>query len=287
VLDADGPVDEHEERVARLALEHQELACRERGLRGQDCHRLQAALVEIGEERYVLEQRDPVVHAGSIATGSGATACDPSGPMSALTRPIRSTLSALRQALSSEGIRRLEASWALGVAADTGLLVVLLVVIYLRDGVVAAGILGAIRMVPAVVSAMLSGAILERFRGERVLLAIALIRAATAGMCAYVIASNIGGWPIYALAAIAAAAGAPVRPTQATLMPAVARSASELVAANMAWSTGEGLASMVGPPSAGRCSACSRRSRRERSWRRSPSLPPSSCSAWAKRVSAS
>jgi hypothetical protein len=49
--------------------------------------------------------------------------------MSALTRPIRSVLGALRQALSNEGIRRLELSCALGVAADTGLLVVLLVAV--------------------------------------------------------------------------------------------------------------------------------------------------------------
>lgn len=171
--------------------------------------------------------------------------------MSALTRPIRSLFGALRQALSNEGIRRLEVSWALGVAADTGLLVVLIVVVYLRDGVVAAGVLGAVRMVPAVLSGMLSGAILERFRGERVLVFIALIRAVTAGLCAIVIATHAPDWALYVLAAVAAAAGAPVRPTQATLMPAVARSAGELVAANMAWSTGEGLASMAGPFVAG------------------------------------
>ena len=59
--------------------------------------------------------------------------------MSALTRPIRSLLGSLREALSNEGIRRLEASWALGIAGDTGLLVVLLVVVFARDGIVAAG----------------------------------------------------------------------------------------------------------------------------------------------------
>lgn len=171
--------------------------------------------------------------------------------MSAVTRPLRSLLGSLREAMSNEGIRRLEASWALGVAADTGLLVVLLVVVYLRDGVVAAGILGAIRMVPAVLSGMLAGASLERFRGERVLLAVGLTRAVAAALCALVIATNAPGWLLYVLAAIAAAAGAPVRPTQATLMPAVARSPGELVAANMAWSTGEGLGSMVGPFVAG------------------------------------
>ena len=167
--------------------------------------------------------------------------------MSALTRPIRSLLRSLHEAMSNEGIRRLEASWALGIAADTGLLVVLLVVVYQRDGVVAAGLLGAIRMVPAVLSGMLAGASLERFRGERVLLAISLVRAATAALCAVAIASDADVLVLYLLAAVLAAAGAPVRPTQATLMPAVARSPSELVAANMAWSTGEGLGSMLGP----------------------------------------
>ena len=171
--------------------------------------------------------------------------------MSAVTRPIRSLLRSLREAMSNEGIRRLEASWALGVAADTGLLVVLLVVVYVRDGVVAAGILGAIRMVPAVLSGMLAGASIERFRGERVLHAVGLTRAAAAALCALVIATGASTLFLFALAGIAAAAGALVRPTQATLMPAVARSPSELVAANMAWSTGEGLGAMVGPFVAG------------------------------------
>ena len=171
--------------------------------------------------------------------------------MSALTRPIRSLLGSLREAMSNEGIRRLEASWALGIAGDTGLLVVLLVVVFARDGIVAAGALGAVRMVPAVLSGMLAGASIERFRGERVLLAVGLTRAVAAGLCALVIATGGSTLVLFALAAIVAGAGAVVRPTQATLMPAVARSPSELVAANMAWSTGEGLGGMVGPFVAG------------------------------------
>ena len=171
--------------------------------------------------------------------------------MSALTRPIRSLLGSLREAMSNEGIRRLEASWALGIAADAGLMVVLIVVVYLRDGVVAAGVLGAVRMVPAVLSGMLSGATVERFRGERVLFAMGVVRAVAAALCAVVIWTAAPVLWLFILAAIVAAAGAPVRPTQATLMPAVARSPRELVAANMAWSTGEGIGSMVGPFVAG------------------------------------
>jgi len=149
--------------------------------------------------------------------------------------------------MANDGLRRIEAFWTLGIAADAGLLVVLLIEVYAREGVVAAGLLGAVRMVPGVLSGMLSGSALGRFRAERVLFVLGLVRALTATVCAVEIA--VGGSTIllFALAAISAAAAAPSRPVSATLMPAVARSPHELVAANMAWSTGEGLGSMVGP----------------------------------------
>jgi MFS family permease len=173
------------------------------------------------------------------------------GSMSRLGAPIRRTLAALRDALANEGIRRLEVGWSLGIAADLALTVVLLVVAYQRGGVVATAILGAVRMVPAVASAMLTGALLTRVSGQRLLVVIGLIRALAAGLCAVVIAANGALWLLFVLGAVAAAAGAPVRPTQATLMPAIARSSNELIAANTAWSTGEGLGALAGPFIAG------------------------------------
>ena len=171
--------------------------------------------------------------------------------MQRLTGPLRSSFASLREALSNDGIRRLEIAWMLGIAADTALTVVLLVVVFAREGIVAAGLLGAIRMAPAVAAGMLSGALLDRFRGDRLLVALALTRTASAALCAVVIATDGPTPALFMLAAVAAAAGAPVRPTQATLMPALARSPSELVAANMAWSTGEGIGGFAGPFVAG------------------------------------
>ncbi|MEO7665141.1 MAG: MFS transporter, partial [Candidatus Limnocylindrales bacterium] len=149
--------------------------------------------------------------------------------------------------MANDGIRRIEIAWSLGIGADTGLLVILLVTVYARDGVVATGLLGAVRMLPAVVAGMLSGALLERFRGERLLLAIGLVRAAAAALCGMVIAMHGDTVLLFGLAAVVATVGAPVRPIQATLVPALARSPNELVAANMAWSTGEGLGAFAGP----------------------------------------
>ena len=147
----------------------------------------------------------------------------------------------------------------LGIAADSALVVVTLVTVFNRGGVVAAGLLGAVRMVPAVASGMLAGVLIERFRGDRILVAVGLIRAISAGLTAVVIATagptvvdhQLTMYLLFLLATVAAAAGAPVRPTQVTLMPAIARSPGELVAANTTWSTGEGLGAFSGPFVAG------------------------------------
>jgi MFS family permease len=172
---------------------------------------------------------------------------------------IRSTLAALRPALANDGIRRLGISWTLGIAADSALTVVTLVTVFNRGGALPAALLGAIRMVPAVGVGMFNGALLQRFSGPRILVVVGLVRAACAGLTALVIATagpsmadhQVTMVWLFVLATIAAAASAPVRPTQVTLMPAMARSPAELVAANTAWSTGEGLGAFGGPLLAG------------------------------------
>jgi MFS family permease len=171
--------------------------------------------------------------------------------MSRLVGSVRASIAAVRTALGNDGIRRLEVVWSVGIAADAALLVVLLVVVYGRDGALAAGVLGAVRMGPAVVSGMLSGTMLERFQGRRLLIVVGLLRAAAAALVAAVIVADGPTPALFVLATVAAMSGALVRPIQLTLMPAIARSPTELVAANMAWGTGEGLGTFAGPLAAG------------------------------------
>jgi predicted MFS family arabinose efflux permease len=179
--------------------------------------------------------------------------------MPGISQALRSSLAALRLAFVNDGIRRLGISWTLGVAADAALVVVTLVTVFNRGGAIAAAVFGAIRMIPAVGVGMLAGAMLERFRGDRILVALGLVRAISAALTAATIATagptmddhQVTLILLFVLAAVAAAASAPVRPTQVTLMPAIARSPGELVAANTAWSTGEGLGAFGGPFIAG------------------------------------
>ncbi len=168
---------------------------------------------------------------------------------------LGSVRASLVQALRNDGIRRLGLTWMLGIAADGALVVVTLVTVYNHGGIIAAGLLGAFRMVPAVASGMLAGTLLQRFRGDRLLIALGLIRAAAAGLTAFTIATaghsvddeQATMVSLFVLAAVSAAASAPIRPTQVTLMPAIARNPEELVAANTVWSTGEGIGAFAGP----------------------------------------
>ena len=158
-----------------------------------------------------------------------------------------SSVSALGDALRNRSIRRIEMSWATGVAADWAYLVIVLVVAYDAGGARAAGILGAVRIAPAIVAAPFATALVERFRGDRVLTAINVARSAGALATAGAIALDLPLAVVFALAAVVAGAGALVRPIQSALLPAFARTPKELVAANVTSSLGEGAGTFDGP----------------------------------------
>lgn len=157
----------------------------------------------------------------------------------------------VREVLRNAAIRRIEIAWTAGTAADGAFLVVLLVVAYDAGGALAAGILGAIRVIPWIVSAPFAPRLVVRFRGDRVLAAINAVRSIGAIATAAVVAADLPVELTYVLAAVVAGAGSLVRPIQTALLPALARTPRELVAANVASSMGEGLGTFAGPLLAG------------------------------------
>ena len=158
---------------------------------------------------------------------------------------------ALRDVLGNREIRRIEISWTIGTAADWAFLVVLLIVAYDAGGAFAVGVLGAVRVLPAIVAPPFAMTLVQRFGGNRLLVAINLVRSAGAAATAIVIGTGLPLEATYALAAVVAGAGSLVRPIQFALLPAFARTPGELVAANVASSTGEGVGTFAGPLIAG------------------------------------
>ncbi len=153
--------------------------------------------------------------------------------------------------MRNPSIRRIELGWAIGTAADWAFLVILLVFAYDAGGTLAVGILGAVRTVPAMIAAPFASTVVHRYRGDRVLTAINVVRCLGVLLTALAIAADLPLGPIFVLAALVAGAGSLVRPIQTALLPAFAKTPRELVAANVASSTGEGLGTFVGPLLAG------------------------------------
>jgi Cyclic nucleotide-binding domain/Major Facilitator Superfamily len=165
--------------------------------------------------------------------------------------PVSTAVTALHDTLGNSAIRRIEIAWTAGIAADWAFLVVLLVVAYDAGGALGVGVLGAVRVVPAIVAAPFSTTLVQRFRGDRVLTALNVLRSMGAVATAIVIAAGLPVELTFVLAAFVAGAGSLVRPIQSALLPAFARTPGELVAANVTSSTGEGVGTFAGPLLAG------------------------------------
>jgi hypothetical protein len=78
------------------------------------------------------------------------------------TRAAAAT-AALRDVLRNPSIRRIELAWTAGTAADWAFLVILLVFVYAEGGTLAVGLLGAVRIVPAIPAARFAPLLVERY----------------------------------------------------------------------------------------------------------------------------
>jgi MFS family permease len=164
---------------------------------------------------------------------------------------VRTRFAALWEVFSSPKLRRLELSLAGFYTADWAHFVAISVYAYARGGATAVGVFGLVRMTASASAAPLGGVLADRLPRQRILLAIHLGRAAALAAAAAVLAEHGPTAAVFALAGLASFCGGPFRPAHLALLPALARSAQELVAANVASSTFEGSAVLIGPAVAG------------------------------------
>jgi MFS family permease len=160
-------------------------------------------------------------------------------------------LRALRDALANPDLRRVELALGSYLTGEWAYQVALAVFAYDAGGASAVGLLWFVQMIPAAVAAPFSSLLADRFRRERVLLVINLAKTAAVAAVAGLAYADAPAAPVFALAAVAAITSAAFRPTQWALIPLLARTPRELVAANVSSSTIEGLAIFAGPAAAG------------------------------------
>jgi MFS family permease len=168
-----------------------------------------------------------------------------------LRQRVADSATAFASVFANANLRRLELAWAASILGNWAYLVAVSVYAYGVGGDTAVGLILMLRLVPAGLVAPFAGVLADRYSRERVLVVANLIRIVLVAAAAVCVFLDTPAAVVYALAVGAAIANTPVRSAQAALTPALARSPSELTAANAVASTFESIAAFAGPALAG------------------------------------
>ena len=153
--------------------------------------------------------------------------------------------------MRNPSIRRVELAWGAAIAAEWMHFVALGVFAYDAGGTAAVGIAGLGRLLPAALIAPLASTLGDRFRRERFMTWTAAVGALALGASALVFFTSRSEWLVFALAAVIGVSSTLFRPALQSILPSLARTPEELIAANAATSTIESLGTLVGPLIAG------------------------------------
>ena len=148
------------------------------------------------------------------------------------------------------GLRRAQLAWGGFHAAEWASLVALSVVAFEADGARAVGLVLFARMVPSAFVAPFVAVVGDRYRRERILLVVHLVRALACLGAAVALLADARTVVVYVLAVLAAVPLAAHRPCHLALAPLLARTPRELAASNVAALGFESSAVLLGPAGA-------------------------------------
>ncbi|MBV9193636.1 MAG: MFS transporter [Solirubrobacterales bacterium] len=157
---------------------------------------------------------------------------------------------AFAQTARSPSLRGAQLSYAAAFSSHWAMMVALGILAFHHGGAAAVGVVGLVSMLPAALLTPAAGALVDRYRRDRVLLGVCLVR--TAALVGAALAVGLSSpWPAYALAAIAVVAHTMYRPSHSALLPVLSTTATELTSANAVRGALDSLSALCGPLLAG------------------------------------
>jgi MFS family permease len=144
-------------------------------------------------------------------------------------------------------LRRAQLSFGAMWTSEWAATVAVSVVAYRDGGPAAVGLVAVLRMLPAAVIAPFAATLADRYRRDRVLVGVGLVRAATLGAAAALLAAGAPSAPVYASIAIATLAQTLYRPAHSALLPALCRTPEEHTSANVVRGLLDSVATLAGP----------------------------------------
>jgi MFS family permease len=164
---------------------------------------------------------------------------------------VRTSFQVLGRVFATPSLRRVETAFLAFTAAEYGVWVAVLVLAYERGGTTMAAVIAVVQLAPAALVAPAAARLVDAWGPGRLLTTSLVLQTlallATGAVCTLALPPGLA----YAGAVLAASAVTLTRPAQATLVPRLVASESELTAANAATSIIEGIGMLAGPALAG------------------------------------
>jgi hypothetical protein len=158
---------------------------------------------------------------------------------------------ALKEALRSPDIRRIELGWGLSVVGEFASTVALVVFAYGEGGATLVAVYGLLRTLAGGSVALAIAGIGDRIRGELLLRGCTALKAILLALAAVTAAVDGPALGVVALAAGSSGLEGAYRPLQAATLPWLVRTPSELAASNVVASMMESIGALIGPVLAG------------------------------------
>ncbi|HVM17161.1 MAG TPA: MFS transporter [Gaiellaceae bacterium] len=162
-------------------------------------------------------------------------------------RALRTRVAAFGRAFANPDIRRIQLAHGGSLIGTWSYAIALFVYAYDVGGARAVGLVAAVRWIPAAVASPFAGLLGDRYPRARVMLVADVVRVGAMLGSAATIALGGPAALVYALAALTSVTATAFGPAKRALLPSLARTPDELTAANVASSTMDSVAVLVGP----------------------------------------
>jgi MFS family permease len=160
---------------------------------------------------------------------------------------LRFRFAAVADVWSHAALRRLTVAWSVFFMIDAVSFVALSVWAFDRGGARAVGVVALCRLLPGAMALPVGAWAADRFSRRRV---VTVVFAGQSAVLAALVVATVADASLAVVAGLVSVGGvmaAPYRPAHLAMLPLVARSPHELVAANVAGGVVEGTALLVGP----------------------------------------
>jgi len=155
--------------------------------------------------------------------------------------------SSLREVFRNPALRRIELAWAASILGTWAYGIAVVVYAYQQGGATAVGVVGLARWLAAAAASPFAALLGDRYDRRLVMVGSDLARVVLIAGAAVAVSSDAPPAVVYALAALVGVAATAFRPAEAALIPSLARTPTELTAANVAASTIESVGIFGGP----------------------------------------